>query len=277
MKKLLFIALAFLSVTATTLTLRAADDDKGTPVAFAAGLQHDSWDALLKKYVDDHGLVAYEKWKNNAADLKALDDYLAKFAAKGEPAKGDDLAASGINAYNAFAIRRIISNYPTESIQELKGVFSQKVMDIGGQKVALNDIEHGTLRPLLGYRAHATLVCCARSCPPLQRTAYRASSLDSEINTAYTTWLAREDMNQYFPEKNKVEVSSIFKWFKSDFDKAGGTEKILAQYAPHQYGAFLAKGGYKVDYKTYNWGLNDQGDHGRNYTRVNLYFDKLFQ
>ena len=277
MKTSLLLAFVLLSSVTVPLAIQAADDDKGVPVNFPAGLQHDQWDVLIKKYVDDHGLVAYEKWKNNATDLKALDEYLAKFAAKGEPAKGDDLAASGINAYNAFAIRRIIANYPTESIQELKGVFSQKVMEIGGQKVALNDIEHGTLRPLLGYRAHATLVCCARSCPPLQRSAYRASGLDIEITTAYTAWLGREDMNQYFTEKNKVEISSIFKWFKVDFDKAGGTEKILARYAPHQYEPFLSKGGYKIEYKNYNWGLNDQGDHGRNYTRVNLYLDKLFK
>jgi hypothetical protein len=253
-----------------------AVDDKGSKVNFAAGLNHAEWDTLLKKYVDNQGLVAYEAWKNNAADLKALDAYLGRFAAKGEPAKGDDLAASAINAYNAFAIRRIISNYPTESIQEIKNVFSDKVMEIGGEKVALNDIEHGTLRPLLGYRAHPALVCCARSCPPLQRSAYRASDLNAQIDTAYETWLARKDMNQYDPDQNKVEISSIFKWFKTDFDKAGGVEKILARYAPQQYRSFLQRGGYKIEYKTYNWGLNDQGSHGRHYSSLNLYLDKIF-
>lgn len=277
MKTPFFLAALLLSLVTLPISSRAADDDKGTPVAFPAGVHHEEWDSLLKKYVDDRGLVAYEKWKNNAADLKALDNYLAKFANKGDAAKGNDLAASGINVYNALAIQRILSHYPIESIQELKGVFSEKVLEVGGQKVALNDIEHGTLRPLLGYRTHAALVCCARSCPPLQRTAFKAADVDREIDAAYTTWLAREDMNQYFPDKNKVEISSIFKWFKSDFDKAGGTEKILARYAPHADESFLAKGGYKIDYKAYNWGLNDQGSHGKDYTRLNLYIDKIFQ
>jgi hypothetical protein len=151
------------------------------------------------------------------------------------------------------------------------------VMEIGAEKVSLNDIEHGTLRPLLGYRAHAALVCCARSCPPLQRSAYRASELDRQIDTAYSAWLARDDMNHYEPAKGTVEISSIFKWFKVDFDKADGVEKILARYAPQQYRAFLAKGGYKVGYKAYNWGLNDQGSRGRSYSRLNLYLDKIFQ
>src|SRR2546426_11182203 len=74
----------------------------GSRVAFPAGVKHDAWDALVKKYVNEQGLVAYEQWKKNAADTKALDDYLAQFAKSGTPAAGNDLAASAINAYNAF-------------------------------------------------------------------------------------------------------------------------------------------------------------------------------
>ena len=40
--------------------------------------------------------------------------------------------------------------------------------------------------------------------------------------------------------------------------------------------SFAAKGGYKIEYLPYRWGLNDQGDRGRNYSRLNLFFDSLF-
>jgi len=142
--------------------------------------------------------------------------------------------------------------------------------------VSLNDLEDGTLRPALGYRTHTALVCCARSCPPLPRTAYTAAGLQSQIDTAFRTWLAREDLNQFRPEQNTVEISSIFKWFKEDFDHAGGLPKILSQYAPPSKASFLAKGGYKIDYLPYRWGLNDQGPHGENYSRANLFLDHLF-
>ena len=69
-------------------------------------------------------------------------------------------------------LRWILSGYPIESIWQLKDSFTAKRHDVGGRKVSLDDIEHGTLRPLIGYRAHAVLVCAARSCPPLQRFAY---------------------------------------------------------------------------------------------------------
>ena len=107
---------------------------KGELVKFPAGVRHDAWDALLKKYVNERGLVAYEKWKASEADRKALDDYLAQFAAAGPPVAGDDLAASAINAYNAFAIRWILENYPTESILALDKSFSRKAHPVGGKK-----------------------------------------------------------------------------------------------------------------------------------------------
>jgi len=31
----------------------------------------------------------------------------------------------------------------------------------------------------------------------------------------------------------------------------------------------------KIGYKSYNWGLNDQGTHGRNYRKTDLIFDYL--
>ena len=39
-----------------------------------SGIKHDGYDRLLKKYVNSQGLVAYEKWKGNAEDMKALEE-----------------------------------------------------------------------------------------------------------------------------------------------------------------------------------------------------------
>lgn len=272
-------SIAILSLTLLALALPTsvfAKKEEPVKVAIPAGVQHDAWDALLKKYVNAQGLVGYEKWKATAADVKTLDDYLAQFGKAGIVATGDDLTASAINAYNAFAIRWILENYPTESILALDKSFARKAHLVGGQKIALDDIEHGTLRPILGYRAHSALVCCARSCPPLQRTAYTAANVDAQITKAYEGWLAREDLNKYDPAKNRVEVSSIFKWFKEDFEKAGGLPKILGTYGPPAQRAFLAKGGYKIEYLPYRWGLNDQSGRGKDYSRGNAIFDSIF-
>jgi hypothetical protein len=230
-----------------------------------SGIKNDGYDRLLKKYVNSQGLVAYEKWKSNAEDMKALDDYLAQFAASGNPASGNERYASLINAYNGFVLQWILQNYPTESIWALKSSFKAKRHKLGGATVSLNDIENQMLRPEFGYRTHAVLVCAARSCPPLQQSAYTASGLDEQVGRAYRTWLARPDLNEFFPDKNEAAVSSIFKWFKGDFDKAGGPKAVMAKYAPAPARPHLEKPDCKISYKSYNWGLNDQGSHGRDY------------
>jgi hypothetical protein len=84
-------------------------------------------------------------------------------------------------------------------------------------------------------------------------------------------------LNKFFPNKNKVEISSIFKWFKQDFDKAGGVPKILGLYAPQSVREFAASGNYTIKYLAYDWGLNDQGPHGRNYSRARFLLDNVFK
>ncbi len=106
-------------------------------VTVPANISHQAWDALLKKYVNDRGVVAYADWKRNQMDLLALDSYLKEFAEKPQiPATGNDAAASLINLYNATTIRWILTNYPTESIMGLKDSFGAKRHDIGGQSIA---------------------------------------------------------------------------------------------------------------------------------------------
>jgi uncharacterized protein DUF547 len=255
-----------------------ANAQTGENVDVRTDIDHHELDRLLKKYVNEQGLINYGAWKQNAGDLSALDEYLKQFAAKiANVAHGNEKAASLVNAYNAFVLRWILSNYPTESIWQLKDSFSGKRNEVGGRKVSLDDIEHGTLRPLIGYRAHAVLVCAARSCPPLQRFAYSADKFEEQDDKAFHSWLAREDLNKFLPSEKKVEISSIFKWFKQDFEKAGGISKILGRYAPAPVREFGASGKYEIKYIPYNWGLNDQGPHGRNYSRAHFLLDNVFR
>jgi hypothetical protein len=249
----LWIALTVFGSIFVAINARA---QTGANVHVRTGINHNEYDQLLKRYVDEQGLVNYSAWKQNAADLSALDEYLRHFAAKADnAAQGNDEAASLVNAYNAFVLRWILSNYPTESIWQLKDSFSAKRNEVGGRKVSLDDIEHGTLLPLIGYRTHSALVCAACSCPPLQRFAYTADRFDEQDDAAYRAWLAREDLNNFLPNENKMEISSIFKWFKADFHKAGGIPKILGRYAPASFREFAASGNYKIKYLPYNWGF----------------------
>lgn len=280
----MFVQLAFLSRMAKACIVLSLYAFLGVTYAFSfdtvfvpPNISHEAWNELLTRYVDGRGLVAYAAWKENQNDLSALDRYLKQFAETPRtPASGNDAAASLINLYNAATIRWILTNYPIESIQSRNDSFTAKRYEVGGRKASLDDIEKGTLRALLGYRAHAVLVCAARSCPPLQRFAYLPSRLDEQIETAYRVWLARPDLNRFSPAEKRIEISKIFDWYKQDFDKSGGTAKILAQYGPPEDRDFLASGAFSISYLPYNWALNDQGRPGKEYGLPQIARDRLF-
>jgi hypothetical protein len=234
------------------------------PVDVPRGIDHEPFEQLLKKFVDERGRVNYAAWKKSAADLKILRDYLAQFEKDGPFAEGNEKTASLINAYNALTISWILENYPTPSIQSLKNSFNGARHNVGGRLVSLDEIEHDTLRPLAGFRAHAALVCAARSCPPLAREAFRADKLDAQLDERMRVWLAREDLNRFVPRENRAEISPIFRWFSDDFEKAGGVRNVLVQYGPEKFSEFL-QSDYKISHLSYHWGLNDQSKLGEDY------------
>jgi len=219
---------------------------KKQPVDVPAGIEHRDFDALLKKYVDERGLVAYGRWKASTADLERLDRYLAQFDRPAAAAPAREKESALINAYNALVIRWMITNYPLDSIWEAKRSLTARRHPVGGRMVSLNQIEHDTLRPLLGWRVHSALVCAPRSCPPLRREAFTAAKHDRQIDAAYRTWLAREDLNRFEPAARTVRVSKVFKWFKKDFAKIGGVKPVLARYAPGAHRQFAQGGDYRV-------------------------------
>ena len=275
--RFLLTGLLLLAVFCVAGSRARAAEPPPVQVKVPRGVDHARFDALLKKYVNEQGLVNYAAWKGNADDMAALDSYLKEFAPRSEKlAEGNERAAALANAYNAGVLKWILQNYPTESVWETKDPFSAKRYTVGGEQVSLDDIENGSLRPQIGIGAHSILVCAARSCPPLQRTAYTAGGFESQDAQAYRVWLGRPDLNAFDATKKQAEISSIFKWFKEDFDKAGGVKKVLAEKAPEKDRAFLAGGDYDVSYLSYNWGLNDQGEHGRHYGKADLIFDRIF-
>ena len=90
------------------------------------------------------------------------------------------------------------------------------------------------LRPEFGWRTHAVLVCAARSCPPLQRSAYTANTLNDQVARAYRTWLGRTDLNEFLIDKNEANVSTIFKVVQKRFRSSRWCEIDTRQNARRQ-------------------------------------------
>lgn len=240
-----------------------------SPIAHAVpeGIDHQSWDQLLQRYVDDRGLVDYQGWSNSEADKRTLQRYLEQFAPADRPqAEGDAEIASLINAYNAFTIQFVLQHFPTESIRLLDSPFDGKRHLVDGEAISLDDIEHERLRPLIGWKVHSTVVCAARSCPPLLNRAYFADHWEDKMHERYRTWLGRGDLNRFLPERKRAEVSKIFDWYGEDFESDHSVKAILGRYGPEPHQDFLQSGDYRIRFLDYHWGLNAQSDHGADYT-----------
>jgi hypothetical protein len=267
--------LALAVVVAWGAACREEPPPPPAPVEVQAGLDHAEWSRLLRTYVDERGRVDYTSWKASADDREALRDYLSRLAVPADPpANGDDRAATLINAYNALTICWILDHYPTRSIRSVPDSFTGQRHRLGGRAVSLDQIEHEALRPTVGYRVHAGLVCAARSCPPLAREAFAAATLGAQLDAAMARWLAREDLNRFDPASGRARVSAIFDWFAADFDRADGVPAVLKRHGPEAARVVAARPDLKVEYLDYDWSLNDQRPPP-SYGRLRLFWDEL--
>src|SRR5438094_9184686 len=94
--------------------LVGARGQTGENVDVRSGINHGEFDRLLKKYVNEKGLVNYGAWKKKKADLSALDEFLKQFMPRlDNPATGNDKAAALVTVVNAYTLSWILTSYPT--------------------------------------------------------------------------------------------------------------------------------------------------------------------
>lgn len=230
-------------------------------------VDHSAWDRLLKKYVDDDGMVNYQAWKNSSDDLAALKEYLATLshADAGSRTSKEGKLAFWINAYNALTVHGILELYPTTSIRNHTAkvvgynIWKDLLLPLGDEKYSLNDIEHEILRKLDEPRIHFAIVCASIGCPRLRNEAYTPAELDAQLADNTRDFFSRQRNFQADIEGRVVRVSSILDWFSEDF---GATPKEglagLAEYMPDRAARFVQQGDFSVDYLDYDWNLNKQ-------------------
>ena len=235
--------------------------------AYGQDIDHAKWTSLLQKYATPQQRVDYSRLKSDGS--ASLDSYLDELA-KPWPENMDDDAtkAALIDAYNALTVRWIVSNFPVKSIWRTKDPFRIARHKIDGRSESLDSIET-RLRNMGDPRIHSALVCAARSCPPLRREAYTKVALNDQLDDNFRMWLADPSRNQFLPNRKVAKVSQIFKWYAGDFAKVGGVPVFLEKYAPSNSFAIPNK----LEYQSYNWGLNDSGSLGDSYSAFEFYID----
>ena len=231
-----------------------------------AVIDHSSWQALLDAYLktgDPSGInrFDYGALKANAEDRKTLSAYLKSLAGIDPRSfSRDEQMAYWINLYNALTVFVIVPRYPVDSIKDIKsgiidfGPWNLELFPLQGQKLTLNQIEHGILRPIWkDPRIHYAVNCASIGCPNLYPEAFRSDNLERLLEQTARDYVNHPRGAQV--QGDKLVVSSIYDWYKVDFGNTdAGVIAHLKEYANPELAATLDNHDTFDD--DYDWNLN---------------------
>ncbi len=236
---------------------------------------HKAWTTFLQKHVRIKGAASTVEYKSIKSDPQELKNYLGtlEIVTQSEFAKfsEQEKLAFLINAYNAFTIKLIVDHYPVKSIKDAgtrslsnlgANPWKTKFFKLLGKEQHLDNVEHDMIRMLFNEpRIHFAVVCASIGCPALRNEAFQASQIDRQLEEAATSFLSDTTRNRYVPDAKKLELSSIFKWYRDDFTKKHGS--LVAFIAPRittnpEYQKIIQDKKTEVSYLDYDWSLNEE-------------------
>lgn len=243
----------------------------------SASFSHDAWDGLLKQHVvqlrnGQATQVDYTGMRRDRAELKRYLQSVSRVPrADFDRWSRDDRMAFLINVYNAYTVELVLAGEPgMKSIRDLGSLFQspwkKAFIPLFGKTVSLDDIEHGMIRAGIDYqepRIHFAVNCASVGCPALRHEAYIGTRLDEQLADQTVKFLSDRQRNRL--RGRELEVSSIFKWYREDFEKGWGGYRSLPSFlAAHAdalgltrpQAAQLLRGDLEVTFLDYDWRLN---------------------
>jgi len=178
-----------------------------------------------------------------------------------------------INVYNGYT-QHFLKSDPALFLADRRAYFSKAQIALAGDRVSLEDIEHGVLRrgatiytlghvrtlmfrsafiqqfavAAVDYRIHFALNCGAASCPAVM--PYTAETLDAQLDAITRDYLARE--THYDAARGEMRVPALLRWFSADFD--GGSAKAKRRIL-QGHGVLPQGSSPKLIYRPYDWTL----------------------
>jgi len=234
--------------------------------ASTAAIDHAAWERFLNAYVrpggDGVNRVAYGRVGD--ADRHALADYIGRLEKTAiDGFNRDQQRAFWINLYNALTVKLILDHGPAKSIVDIdispglfsRGPWDKKLLNVAGEALSLNDIEHRILRPIWrDPRLHYAVNCASIGCPNLQPTAFTAENGEALLEAAAGAYVNHRRGARI--EGGRLIVSKIYAWFADDF--GGGEAAVIRHLMRYAEPPLLEAldGRTAIDDYEYDWGLN---------------------
>ncbi len=264
MRRIVWVLAIGLALPASNACASTIKPEEAAMKSAPASFDFESWDALLKKYVDDKGRVDYARLKSDAADVGRLERVFASVAAS-SPARAPDKypstqakLADYLNAYNVCVWKNVLGRLP-----RLKNVDSEKVsffgftkFSIGGKEMNLVDLESKVVRPTFkDGRVHFALNCASGGCPQLPTHAFMPKTLDAELDAEARRFINDKRNVDFDATAKKLKLTHIFDWYKEDFGKQPA--KVIEWINRFRAADAQIPTDAKIDYLDYDWTLND--------------------
>lgn len=209
---------------------------------------HKAWGDLLKKSVGVQGNVNYTNFKR---DISELDSYLVLLS-ENAPTKDwsdDAVKAYWINAYNANLVKIVINHFPINSINDVKGAFTDKIVKAGEKLYSLDYIEHKILRKMGDPMIVFGICKASKSSPKLSNMPFTDKNVNSRLDALATNFI--NDRTKNVITESSMKLSEVFKIYAKDFKKQGDFLEFINRYTRND-----VMEGAKTTYMSFNWSLN---------------------
>ncbi|MDJ0774496.1 MAG: DUF547 domain-containing protein [Mastigocoleus sp. MO_167.B18] len=226
------------------------------------------WDELLRRYINEKGLVNYAAWKREQPQVLA--NWLSSLQDMelNSDASSSEQLALWINLYNAFTISTILEKYPIKSVLPkifdrvpnwiaFLWFFQRRIYDAFGKSYSLAEIENQILRKdLQEPRIHFAIVCASVGCPLLRSQAYLPELVEQQLDEDARRFINNPDKVRYDSASGTLYCNKIFKWYRQDF-------LLVANSIPEYIRSYLETdlpltANTAIAYLYYDWSLNQR-------------------